>query len=415
MMESPHKSSQTTITAVVLTCNRADRCADSIAHNAASLKQFNASILLINNGSTPISPPQTNGNASCQVINCGTNLGIAARNLVFSQDQSEFLLMLDDDAYITPSHVEEMVKTFKSDPSIAAVSFRIRNSREDESCLLPTVFHGCACGFRSSALKEIGGYPADFLYYGEEYCVALRLYGKGYRIVRLDGTEHVFHARDNLGRNKDRIIRCLVRNNIRTWAAFFPSSEILTASIDTLQRYALVARKENAVRGFIMGCTEIPLALLRGLYNRTPLPLDTFENIIMMNQVTNICRSLKARGIHQVVLCSTGKFPSAWLAQFRKNGVSVKAFWDTNSCWSGRRIRGIPVIAAERAEDWKNLQPELNHMQVAWIVGTGSLAENDFWSKTLESMGLRLSSAENSPGPGTFDLLNDCTFSAYLR
>ena len=391
---------------------------DSIRHNSDSLSSFDSKILLVNNGTAPISIHASQGKVPCEIVNCGTNLGIAARNIALSNNTSEFLLMMDDDAYISKEHVELMVHAFRSDPSIAAVSFKIRNSQENEACLLPTVFHGCACGFRSSALREIGGYPSDFLYYGEEYCVAFSLYQKGYRIVRLDGVKHIFHAKDNTGRDKNRIIRLLVRNNIKTWSSLFPRSKILTASLDTLQRYALVARKEKAMKGFIMGCVETPFAILSGLRNRTPLSQETFDRIAMVNQVLSTCHLLKSRGIHKAIICSTGKFPSIWLDHFEMNGISVKAFWDTNSCWHGQNIHGIPVVTPDQIGNWETIRRKHDHEQIAWITGTGSLSENDFWKETLSTIGLLPAylpaAAESAPVSGNFDLLNDCKLSAFI-
>ena len=256
------------------------------------------------------------------------------------------------------------------------------------------------------------------MYYGEEYCVAFRLYQKGYHIVRLDGTKHIFHAKDNKGRDKDRIIRLLVRNNIRTWSSLFPRSKILAASLDTLQRYALVARKENAFKGFIMGCTEIPRAIIGGLRDRVPLSSETFDRITMANQILSTCRLLKAGGIHEAIICSTGKFPSIWLEHFKNNGISIKSFWDTNTCWRGQKIHGVPVITSDQVGDWKTACQQHDTGKLAWIAGTGSLTENDFWKETFKSAGIFPSNAsataESTLSSGNFDLLHDCTLSVFI-
>jgi len=409
--EEPDINGQASITAVVLTYNRPDRCADSIRHNSRALGRFKSKIIVFNNGTMSMAMPEVPTNVSCRVINSRKNLGVAAKNMALAESESEFVLMMDDDAYIHPQHLDQMIRTFRSDDSIGAVSFKIRNDQDTEACLLPTVFHGCACGFRSAALRKAGGYPADFLYYGEEYSVSFALYNQGYRIVMLDDTDHVFHARDNAGRDKNRILRFLVRNNVRTWSSFLPHSEIAAASLDTIRRYALVARKENAVRGFLAGCAEVPLAMLRGIMNRTPLTHSIFDKVLMINQVHMACASLKAKGIRKIILCSTGKLPSIWLKRFKAGGISVAAFCDSNICWKDRTVKGIPVITSDCPDDWQKILKEHNRTDIAWVTGTGSLVENNFWAKTLLSSGMRCENinqtAKSSASFGNYDLLHD--------
>jgi GT2 family glycosyltransferase len=390
---SPKNNTCLDVSAIVLTRHRPDRCLDSVWHNALAMQKTRGEILVVNNGTDPVQIPPTLAGIRCKVIQMPTNAGAAARNVGLRKSSGEFLLMLDDDAYLDPGLVELMIKSFREDPKIGAVAFHIQNADREEGCLLPTVFHGCACGFRRRVLDEVGGYPEGYLYYGEEYDLTFRLYQAGYRIAWLPPRRKVRHERDACGRHVDRILRLLVRNNAYLWFRFFPWRHIPSALMDTLQRYALVARKEGVRKGFLMGLAQLPPAVARGLWQRRPLNDAVFKTVSLLGQVEDLSRSLRRRGVAKVIVCGVGKFPSLWLKVMRKHNLEVAAFWDFNPCWRGQRIQGIPVTVVE--EEVPGVDREC-----CLIVGTTSFPENLCWSERLrQELGMsRLDRAEQEWG-----------------
>ena len=378
------------VSAVVLTCNRANRCVDSVWHNALSMQRLRAEIIVINNGTEPVQLPATIANVPCRVIQMPRNLGALARNEGVRLARGNAVLALDDDSYMDPGLAEAMLNSLESDSQIGAVAFRIQNGDKEESCLLPTVFHGCACGFRRSALKKVGGYPPGYLYYGEEYDLAFRLYQAGYRITLCNSSRRVRHVRDGNGRSHDRILRLLVRNNAYLWFAFLPLRHILPALRDTLQRYALVAVKEGATKGFQAGCTQIPVSMIRGLLNRKPLSHDVFRKIFLVNRIQSLGSHPIFRKRKQVILCGVGKCPSLWTRLLRQQGIEPVAFWDHNPCWQGQSVDRIPVHVAGS----KLPSASLGSL---WLVGTTSQAENARWQDRLEiELGLGMAPSAQS-------------------
>ncbi len=447
------------ITIVMLTNNRADRCLDCVRHAAAALQGIAGEILVINNGQPILDFPAAVEGVPCRIINPGRNLGAGARNLALETTDSEYLLMLDDDAYLeadaassggaTLNHSKNPVKTlveiFRSNPRIGAVAFKVLYDNRMEACLLPTVFHGCACGFRTGALKAIGGYPDNFLYYGEEYHVAFHLYQAGYSIVMSEHLRKVRHARDSRGRNTGRIIRLVVRNNISLWISAFPWLTVVSALRDTLLRYCLVARKENAIPGFIKACADLPGTIIRGLRDRKPLAREIFRKVTLIEGVEAACRLIQRE--HEIsnfkekpsiIICGVGKFPSFWLDAIKRSQKTVVAFWDTNSCWRGRKIRGIPVLVHpemfenRQMEDGIRGKKKGNNTTVDsraikkppiptyFLLGASSLPETDFWRGHLLRLGLRPVEADgnqnraNFAQSGTFDLLDPCRVEAFI-
>jgi len=398
------------LSAVMLTRNRVKRCLDCVRYTAGAMRHMSSSILVINNGRSDVPLPGSVDGVPCRVINTGRNLGAAARNISLAETDSEFLVMLDDDAYVERESVEAMLRTFESDPRIGAVGFRVKDgSCREESCLLPTIFHGCACGFRASALKKIGGYPSDFLYYGEEYSVAFRLYQAGYRIVTLDGPPRVFHARDADGRDKNKIIELLVANNVRLWTESMPWRYVPMAIGDTLRRYAYVSKKESAKRGFLAGCARMPNALLRGLLRRRPIPGSVFKRVVLLEQLSAACRRLEAAGNRPLAVCGTGKFPSFWLRALKTHGLRVAAFLDMNPCWRGAALHGIPVLVPN-TQDPLSIRRLIDDMDGhLFLTGLSSLSENTRWRAALGDAGKSDCAApvptEESARDGIFDLL----------
>jgi GT2 family glycosyltransferase len=366
------------LSVIVLTNNRPQRCADSIRRNAEALKGIEAEILVINNGQQPVTLPDRMGDISCRLIQMPYNMGAVARNAGLKASTGPFILVLDDDAYIDPGLGHAMIDLFRADPRIGAVAFRIMNSKGEEACLLPTVFHGCACGFRRSALENTGGYPDGYLYYGEEYDLSFRLYQAGYRIALCNHGRMVHHVRDGGGRDTGHIMRLLIRNNIYLWFAFFPWHAIWPAVIDTLQRYYLIAIKEDAMNGFRAGLKTIPSAIWRGLCHRRPLSRKLLDYIALLTPLYKIVEELHRRQIREVILCGVGKFPTLWLRELRRKGIRVKEVWDFNTCWQGRRISGVPVKVVDSA-----LSQPLPHCH--FLTGTASLADNLRWKNYFAS------------------------------
>jgi GT2 family glycosyltransferase len=380
------------------------------------MQGLRAEIIVINNGKDPMHLPTTIADVPCRVIQMPRNLGALARNEGLRLARGAAVLVLDDDSYIDPGLIEATLNSLNRDSRIGAVAFRIQNGDSEESCLLPTVFHGCACGFRRSALMEVGGYPSGYLYYGEEYDLAFRLYQAGYRITLCNASQRVRHVRDDAGRSNDRILRLLVRNNAYLWFAFLPLRQFLPALRDTLQRYALVAVKEGATRGFRAGCAQIPASIVRGLLNRRPLSPNVFRKIFLVDRVESLCSHPLVRKRRRVILCGVGKFPSLWTRLLRQQGIEAVAFWDHNPCWRGQSVDGVPVHVI--GSELPAAPPDS-----LWLVGATSLSENARWQDRLEiEMGLYvMNSAQSAPAaagfasPGGADLGDICEISLYSK
>jgi len=385
---------------IILTCNRVARCLDSVAHNADRLTGHVSEIIVVNNGTQPVDLPTTIAGSSCQILQMPRNLGAEARNAGIAVAKGKYIVFVDDDAYFPDDFAKCTWKMFNEHPDVAGISFRVEgNNGEEESCLLPSVFHGCACAFTKKWLDKVGGYPKGYGYYGEEYDLAFKIYAQGGRIIlgqwaflgaRASRPPHlphsrasrpfVRHIRDSSGRNKERIIRLLIRNNIYTWCRFLPLKMFKPLIHDTLQRYKRVARKEGAGRGYLTGCLQVPCSMLRGLLHRKAFDPQTVDNVLLIRHLREVLGQLSTPK-KNVVICGIGKFPSIWRQELALRGFTVTGYADFNTCWQDQQLDGVPVFVPAQ-ETIPEIAPD-----TLYFVGLASLADNLKWHRLFMGAG----------------------------
>lgn len=360
---------QIDISVIILTCNRIQRCHDSLKKNQAALAHLNTEWWIINNGPSDFALPE-NLSAPTQLLQMPENMGTVARNQ--AEPNGRFVLMLDDDAYIEPETVDAALKEMEEHPTAGGVILPVKG----EGCLLQTIFHGCAVLFATPALNIINGYPDHYLYYGEEYDVAFRMAAVNfYMRPTLQGVPPVLHVRDSGGRNLDHIMYRLVRNNTFCWMRCLPAREILPALIDTLYRYYHVSRKENARAGFWRGVRAVPGALWRGWRLRAPMNQEQFEKMAMLDELKEI---KPTDGNNRLILCGIGKFMRTTIRTLKKNGWNIVAIAEGNPAFHGRSACGIKIVSKDEA---------LAQQDCAFLTGLIAAPGNQDWTEQLEKQG----------------------------
>lgn len=366
------------LSVIVLTCNRPERCRDSLRKNQAALSAWRCEWLIVNNGAADFTlPPDLP--APSRLLQMPRNLGTEARNTALNEARGTYILVLDDDAYIPAGTLAPALRALHTTAAAGGIILPVEN----EGCLLPTIFHGCAALFRRTALQSIGGYPPNYGYYGEEYDITFRLIAAGHRLLPVPpDTPPVHHARDPAGRNPGNILYRLIRNNTFCWARYLPLKALPHALYDTLYRYRHVARRENARRGFARGLLALPAALLRGLRQRTPLHPAEFESLSLNAAVRQAARTLRKRGLRRVVLCGLGKLPSGWFDILQRQGIEIRAVTEQNPAFHGRHFRRVAIRPPQELD-------ALIDPSTAFLCGTVAAPANRFWTERLAQAGLR--------------------------
>ena len=210
-------------------------------------------ILVIDNGSTDGSIGAVEGMSEVEVRKLGTNFGFAGgNNRALEQIDTEFVALLNPDAFPEPSWLRKLVAAAQAHQEVAAFASRQmahgRNGLIDgvgDAYHLSGIFwrvgHGCAldsigkmpseifspCAgaalYRTKVIKEIGGFDEDFFCYAEDVDLGFRLRLAGYwsMLVPDAVVDHVGYASSG-GKHSDFTVYHGHRNLVWTYVKNMP-------------------------------------------------------------------------------------------------------------------------------------------------------------------------------------------------
>lgn len=185
------------------------------------------------------------------LINCGANVGFAAaNNRAIAMCDTEFVALLNPDAFPHPDWLERLLAAAERHPEVAAfgsrqmidgqpgivdgtgdvyhmsgLSWRAGHGRllRDEDLVEREIFSPCAAAalYRRSALLEVGGFDEDFFCYFEDVDLGFRLRLAGYKCLYVPDAvvDHVGSASSG-GKRSDfavyhghrNLVWCFVKN-----------------------------------------------------------------------------------------------------------------------------------------------------------------------------------------------------------
>lgn len=297
---------------VIPTRNRPDALATTLAHVAA-LGPHEAEVIVLDNASTPriTAPRRLASGLPVRLHRLSTNIAAAARNLAITlaDPASRWFVMLDDDS--APLSLDFLHALRTAPPQLAALSADIfhpappgaRAVREQGG--LPEVPIGCGVALRAEAFARVNGYDPSFHYYAEEYDLAAKLIAAGY-ILRFDPSFRVLHRRDASNRRFATIARNLVRNNAVVTLRYAPDEVLHAELFRHLTRYARIAAREHALRGYLRGMVELLPTLPR--QQRMPLTGAQWDRFTgRMACETHLRRTLRGLDHTRAALIAPGK------------------------------------------------------------------------------------------------------------
>ncbi|MFG0314457.1 MAG: glycosyltransferase family 2 protein [Phycisphaerales bacterium] len=260
-------------------------------------------LIIVDNGSSVAveAPRQLANVMPVRVIRLGINKNTAARNIAAIEAEGEWLVMLDDDS--SPLAETDWGVLDQQDEEVAAIGGEITlPDGRHESGGLPEVVVGCGCAIRRDVFLELAGYDASFGYYAEEYDLCAGLIQSGYRVAHSRSLRFL-HRKSSVGRDFNRIIRYLVRNNGWVLQRYAPEQRLGPAMDGVLERYRQIAIKERVLEGYELGVTELEQTLSEQV--RTPLSAEQWDRFIGRAAVGQTLRSkLPARSSRVEILGS---------------------------------------------------------------------------------------------------------------
>ncbi len=223
----------------------------------AAMAAHDAEVIVVDNASEPAAAPPAKLDNGLPVrgLRREANEGASARNHGAHAARGDWLVMLDDDSHpLDEGHVEVLAET---PPDVAAVGAEIRlPDGRREAGGLPEVIVGCGAAVRREAFLAAGGYDPSFGFYAEEYDLCAQLLLAGHRVVH-DLRFKVVHHKIADGRDKNLIVRNLVRNNGWVMQRYAPVHRREPELCEIIARYGEIALKEKAAWGYSEGMCEL--------------------------------------------------------------------------------------------------------------------------------------------------------------
>jgi len=209
---------------------------------------------------------------------------IVARNTIMRLATTDYVLLMDDDAYLlSAGGLKEAITLMDAHAEVAAIGCAQAESdgRPWPPSMQPApVSYRCRVasyiGFahllRRRAFHEVGGYREELHFYGEEKGLCAAFLRAGYHVVYMPDVL-VAHVQDPAGRSTSRYLRYVVRNDCLWALHYLPWLAVCVNLPVRLARYFLMKRGSQ-VRdpgGFFWIVRELILALPGVFRTRTPL------------------------------------------------------------------------------------------------------------------------------------------------
>jgi GT2 family glycosyltransferase len=278
-----------TVTVGVTTRNREQsllRCLDSLQMLGDVLSEV---IVVDDSSDVPVAgmfgPLNPSIAARTRVVRQTESEGyIVARNTIMRLAATEYVLLMDDDAYLLgASGLKDALALMEQHAEVAAIAcaqaeadgrpwpLAMQPAPVSYRCRVAS-FIGFAHLLRRRAFHEVGGYREELYFYGEEKGLCARFLNAGYQVVYMPDVL-VAHVPDPAGRSTSRYLRYVVRNDCLFALHYLPWVATCINLPVRLARYFLMKRTypHRDPAGFFWILRELVLALPGVFRTRTPM------------------------------------------------------------------------------------------------------------------------------------------------
>lgn len=341
---------------IIPTLNRCDVLGETLSR-LQLLPDSNFETIVVDNGSTDGTVKTLSGRfPQVHWIELGKNRGAAARNAGAAAAVGRVLVMLDDDSWPAHGTLDRLASLFNHRLDLGAVACRVRLAdppQRHDAGGVPGIFFNCGGAIRRTAFMEVGGFPEDFDYYVEEYDLCCRLWQRGW-CVEPRGDTLVWHRRVSKNRDNDRMLRLLVRNNLRLWQRYAPDEALDALIASTLERYRRVAVKENAMKGYEAGLEEGRADIAAQKIRRTPLFPRQLDDLFGLTRAKRaLSEWADNHSIKNVAIWTRGKGCEQLLETLSSFKIRLEGIYDhavETDEWHGVALRDIQSFRPESVD-----------------------------------------------------------------
>ncbi|MCH8966826.1 MAG: glycosyltransferase [Planctomycetes bacterium] len=366
-----HQPSGPSVSFVLATHNRRAVVLHTVSRLLrCGLNRSDYEIIVVDNASSDGTAVAATDHADV-VLRLARNAGSCAKTHGVERAKAPYVVFLDDDSFPQPGAVARMLEHFGADEKLGAAGFTVvLPDGRREGAALPGVFVGCGVGFRTDALRAVGGIDPTFFMQAEEYDLSFRLVAAGWRIEVFDDLV-VDHLKTAHARRGNRTAYYDVRNNLRVAARYLPAPYYAIYREDLLQRYLWLAQLDGHMSSYRRGVRSGRRrgAIERWTYRRHRLTGGSIEFFYRWDEIRRRMTDLVGSGVRKIIFADLGKNIYAFHQAARALRVEVLAIGDDRFSARGSRYRGIPVLTLDEALD---LEPD------AVVVGNTSSVHGEY-------------------------------------
>lgn len=273
------------VTIFILNWNRKIETARAI-QSAMSQSYSNIEIIVVDNGSEDGSVeflkqmfPDLN------IIKLNKNYGCpGGRNKGIPHCNGEFIFFMDNDGVLHKDAIQKSLDTINSKQDVGIVTGSVRNFNNEQEIdtklelqktevIEVSLFNGGVSLHRKKIYKEVGLYPDDYIYGGEETYLSYRLLDAGYKIMR-DEQVILWHKKSKVARNKNDELLQKWGNVFMNAYQLFPIEYFLVYLIYFVIVYPFYALRNGIFFLFIRSLFSYKNRLKN--YNRNPVRRSTY-------------------------------------------------------------------------------------------------------------------------------------------
>jgi glycosyltransferase involved in cell wall biosynthesis len=254
-----------------------------------------AEVVVVDNASRfPPTPPGNLPNGvGIRMMYLRDNAAAASRNIAAAEARGDWLVMLDDDSAPLDTNFIDVLEQAPSDVAAIGAEITLPDGSHEWGGL-PEVFIGCGVAIRRDVFLELDGYDPHFGYYAEEYDLAARMLISGYRVLHARQFR-VEHRKVAHGRDMNAIVRRLVRNNAWVVHRHAPATVRDAEMGRVIERYGMIARREDAEQGFELGLQDLRSSLAD--QPRHSLSTELYERFIGLSHARHALHTCSGRDV----------------------------------------------------------------------------------------------------------------------
>ncbi len=240
------------VTVIIVTWNSQDQIKTCLQHLSDQTVQPHC-VIVVDNDSTDSSASIVEEFENVDLKRMDSNLGFAAgNNIALEQCDTEWVALLNPDAFPEPQWLEALLAAATKNPDIIAFGSRQLchdnhtvidgigdllhlsgaawrcnhgEQQQEDDLLYKEIFSPCAAAalYQRQAISEVGGFDEDFFCYMEDVDLGFRLHLAGYRIAYVpDAVVHHVGSASTGGRRSEFSVYHGHRNLVWTFVKNMP-------------------------------------------------------------------------------------------------------------------------------------------------------------------------------------------------